>query len=234
MPIAVIKDYTVEERLKNTFYLLVKGSERLGAVPSAWASAFYRRNPIKSDNNAVLVIHEGAGLMMNDTRKACGVQDALPSPLKANYQVLKDGGDGCDRGNYCPLLNAGKSAVFDIAGKLAFGIYFTPDPIPHPMISGATTDHIGSEVLGISLSTCPISELKQGGGNIASGCRSDDEVQLLTPVTRSEFDIHLSEGALYFWANQPRISSLDGLWVLGRGVEPEARLVWRGLGTAQE
>ncbi|KAL4080236.1 hypothetical protein V8B97DRAFT_718771 [Scleroderma yunnanense] len=118
--------------------------------------------------------------------------------------------------------------------QLAFGIYFTPDPIPHPMISGATTDHIGSEVLGISLSTCPISELKQGGGNIASGCRSDDEVQLLTPVTRSEFDIHLSEGALYFWANQPRISSLDGLWVLGRGVEPEARLVWRGLGTAQE
>ncbi|KAL4080237.1 nucleophile aminohydrolase [Scleroderma yunnanense] len=177
------------------------GSEKFGAAPSARNSAFYRwkQRVSRSDNNFVLVIHGGAGVMITretaTPEKRAAYRGALDQALKAGYEVLKDGGEAMDAAvaavsvlEDCPLFNAGKGSVFNIVGKneleasimlskppsthsailatrrgtslalltstrnpsqLVRGIYLAADLVPHPMISGATAESIGSEELGI-------------------------------------------------------------------------------------
>ncbi|KAF8840491.1 asparaginase [Paxillus ammoniavirescens] len=119
---------------------------------------------------------------------------ALGHALKAGHEVLKSGGEAMDAAvaavtvmEDCPLFNAAKGAVFNVAGKneletsimlskppaahpamptsrrgtsltlltrtknpsqLVRALYLAPELAPHPMLSGAAAEAIGSE-LGI-------------------------------------------------------------------------------------
>lgn len=94
----------------------------------------------------VLVIHGGAGTMHRDSstpEKRAKYRAALSHALKAGYEVLKLGGEAMDAAvaavtvlegkpswikrtrsrishssTDCPLFNAGKGAVFNVAGKV--------------------------------------------------------------------------------------------------------------------
>ncbi|KAJ3724984.1 asparaginase [Lentinula guzmanii] len=94
----------------------------------------------------VLVIHGGAGTMSR--KKSTNAQlktyhDGLRVALKAGYRVLKDGGEAMDAAVAAVaaledniLFNAGKGAVFNVAGKneLEASIMLSKPPASHPHI----------------------------------------------------------------------------------------------------
>ncbi|PFH51995.1 hypothetical protein AMATHDRAFT_2484 [Amanita thiersii Skay4041] len=82
---------------------------------------------LPKDKQYVLVIHGGAGTLERDKFTAEQEElyrEALKSALYAGYEVLREGGEAMDAAvaavatmEDCPLFNAGKGAVFNVAGK---------------------------------------------------------------------------------------------------------------------
>ncbi|KAF8647072.1 hypothetical protein AX16_006907 [Volvariella volvacea WC 439] len=97
-------------------------------------------------NNFVLVIHGGAGTILREKstpERQAAFKAALTQALHAGFEVLKDGGEAMDAAvaavasmEDCPLFNAGKGAVFNIAGKneLEASIMLSKPPASHPEI----------------------------------------------------------------------------------------------------
>ncbi|KAF8629181.1 hypothetical protein AX17_005766 [Amanita inopinata Kibby_2008] len=97
----------------------------------------------------VLVVHGGAGTILKEksTPEVREVyRKALRCALHAGYDVLRAGGEAMDaattaatvlEGAYCPLFNAGKGSVFNVAGKneLEASLMLSKPPASHPGIS---------------------------------------------------------------------------------------------------
>lgn len=124
------------------------GSEKLRADLSTRSIPFYRwkRRYVSKPDSFVLVIHGGAGTMVREDatpEKRVSYRTALDQALRAGYEILKNGGEAMDAAVVavsalegmsrsfcecsvldkrlspdCPLFNAGKGAVFNIAGKV--------------------------------------------------------------------------------------------------------------------
>ncbi|KAF8135802.1 asparaginase [Boletus edulis] len=94
--------------------------------------------------NYVLVIHGGAGTMSRDRstpEKRAEYRVVLIRALKAGHEILKLGGEAMDATvaavtvlEDCPLFNAGKGAVFNVAGKneLEASLMLSKPPAAHP------------------------------------------------------------------------------------------------------
>ncbi|EIW82697.1 asparaginase [Coniophora puteana RWD-64-598 SS2] len=91
-----------------------------------------------------LVIHGGAGTMSRDgstPEKQRRYRVMLGEALKAGHEVLQSGGEAMDAAvaavsvmEDCPLFNAGKGAVFNVAGKneLEASLMLSRSPASHP------------------------------------------------------------------------------------------------------
>ncbi|KAF9451273.1 asparaginase [Macrolepiota fuliginosa MF-IS2] len=100
----------------------------------------------KGKSNYVLVIHGGAGTITREgssPKQRADYRKALRDALEAGYNVLRDGGEALDAVvaavtvmEDCPLFNAGKGAVFNVAGKneLEASIMLSKPPASHPHI----------------------------------------------------------------------------------------------------
>ncbi|KAF7983282.1 hypothetical protein HWV62_22932 [Athelia sp. TMB] len=97
----------------------------------------------------VLVVHGGAGTMSRQDstpEKEAMYKKMLSAALRAGYDVLANGGEAMDATvaavtvlEDCPLFNAGKGAVFNVAGKneLESSIMLSKPPSSHPEISAS-------------------------------------------------------------------------------------------------
>ncbi|KAG9316294.1 nucleophile aminohydrolase [Chiua virens] len=97
-----------------------------------------------AEQNYLLVIHGGAGTMNRDNstpEKRAKYRATLTRALKAGHQVLELGGEAMDAAvaavtvlEDCPLFNAGKGAVFNVAGKneLEASLMLSKPPAAHP------------------------------------------------------------------------------------------------------
>ncbi|KAF5351808.1 hypothetical protein D9756_007393 [Leucocoprinus leucothites] len=102
--------------------------------------------PVDGNQRYVLVIHGGAGTITRETsspEQRAAYRKALRTALEAGYQVLHNGGEALDAVvaavtlmEDCPLFNAGKGAVFNVAGKneLEASIMLSKPPASHPHI----------------------------------------------------------------------------------------------------
>ncbi|CDO77696.1 hypothetical protein BN946_scf184969.g47 [Trametes cinnabarina] len=100
----------------------------------------------KTRHKFTLVIHGGAGTMdrsRSTPELRAQYKAALARALMAGYAVLSEGGEAMDAAvaavssmEDCPLFNAGKGAVFNVAGKneLETSIMLSRPPESHPSI----------------------------------------------------------------------------------------------------
>ncbi|KAJ3574644.1 hypothetical protein NP233_g1618 [Leucocoprinus birnbaumii] len=105
------------------------------------------QNSGSSKQRYVLIIHGGAGTITRKTstpEQWTAYRKALKKSLEAGYEVLRNGGEALDAVvaavtamEDCPLFNAGKGAVFNVAGKneLEASIMLSKPPASHPHIS---------------------------------------------------------------------------------------------------
>ncbi|KAI0666567.1 asparaginase [Trametes maxima] len=105
------------------------------------------RRSTNASSKYTLVIHGGAGTMdksRSTPELRAKYKAALAGALQAGYAVLRTGGEAMDAAvaavsslEDCPLFNAGKGAVFNVAGKneLESSIMLSKPPASHPEIS---------------------------------------------------------------------------------------------------
>lgn len=101
---------------------------------------------VQSRAKHVLVIHGGAGTFAKEgstPEQRVEYRRALERALQAGHDVLADGGDAMDAVvaavsvmEDCPLFNAGKGAVFNVAGKneLESSLMLSKPPASNPSI----------------------------------------------------------------------------------------------------
>ncbi|KAI8975831.1 asparaginase [Trametes punicea] len=101
---------------------------------------------LKTRHKYTLVIHGGAGTMdkaRSTPELRAQYKAALARALMAGYAVLSVGGEAMDAAvaavssmEDCPLFNAGKGAVFNVAGKneLETSIMLSRPPASHPSV----------------------------------------------------------------------------------------------------
>ena len=102
---------------------------------------------LKSSGSAdkfTLVIHGGAGTMLRENstpEQQRRYRFMLSKALQAGYDVLRNGGEAMDAAvaavtvmEDCPLFNAGKGAVFNVAGKIELetSLMLSKPPVSHP------------------------------------------------------------------------------------------------------
>ncbi|KAI0036910.1 asparaginase [Vararia minispora EC-137] len=102
--------------------------------------------PPGSSSSYVLVIHGGAGTMTREgstPEQRAAYHRVLKQALRAGYAVLSEGREAMDAVvaavtvmEDCPLFNAGKGAVFNVAGKneLEASLALSKPPESHPRI----------------------------------------------------------------------------------------------------
>ncbi|TFK75321.1 asparaginase [Pluteus cervinus] len=113
---------------------------------------------VELNASPVLVIHGGAGTMSKEgasPERRAQFKAALAEALKAGHLVLQGGGEAMDAAVAAvnvmeddPLFNAGKGAVFNMAGKneLEASIMLSKPPASHPEIP-VTRHGIGATLL---------------------------------------------------------------------------------------
>ncbi|KZT04618.1 asparaginase [Laetiporus sulphureus 93-53] len=112
--------------------------ERLPLLPT--------RRATRAQASYTLVIHGGAGTMdksHSTPELRAQYKAALSKALVAGYEVLSSGGEALDAVvaavssmEDCPLFNAGKGAVFNVAGKneLEASVMISVPPSTHPSV----------------------------------------------------------------------------------------------------
>ncbi|KAF7782461.1 hypothetical protein Agabi119p4_1837 [Agaricus bisporus var. burnettii] len=104
------------------------------------------QNKVHPKKKYVLVIHGGAGIITRESstpEQRANYREALNKSLKAGYEILSNGGEALDAVaaavtvmEDCPLFNAGKGAVFNIAGnnELEASVMLSKPPASHSHI----------------------------------------------------------------------------------------------------
>ncbi|KAH0827436.1 nucleophile aminohydrolase [Lanmaoa asiatica] len=118
--------------------------EQPTAKPLAAERNILRAGKRDAGQNHVLVIHGGAGTMNREgstPEQRAKYRAALTRALKAGHEVLRLGGEAMDATvaavtvlEDCSFFNAGKGAVFNVAGKneLEASIMLSKPPAAHP------------------------------------------------------------------------------------------------------